>query len=262
MTPIPLTISDNIVDYKYLLHTIHTNDEDNKLFKIIKRDIIDTDTDCAIIVGYRQHILPNYKLDHSDTDNDIPYHIYNLVRVTHLQTRVGFKATLNSELNALRTMHVYNPSESLDLGNVPQHKIGSSKLVFIKKLHSDGTFDKYKCRLVLRCDRWVDFFNNKTYSGTIRSETVRLLLSILAETDYEFQSADVRTAFLYGEVLLIRISICLALLVSLMTICHQLYVSENSYMGYQWLLRCLKNIVIKYYLTWDLEQLYQTQDYI
>ncbi len=39
-----------------------------------------------------------------------------------------------------------------------------------------------------------------TYSGTVRSETVRLLFSILAETDYEFQSADVRTAFLYGEV--------------------------------------------------------------
>jgi hypothetical protein len=29
---------------------------------------------------------------------------------------------------------------------------------------------------------------------------VSLLFSILAETDYEFQSADVRTAFLYGEV--------------------------------------------------------------
>jgi hypothetical protein len=34
---------------------------------------------------------------------------------------------------------------------------------------------------------------------TVRSETVRLLFSILAETDNEFQSADVRTAFLYGE---------------------------------------------------------------
>ncbi len=46
-------------------------------------------------------------------------------------------------------------------------------------------------------DRWVDFFNNKKYSGTVRSETVRLLFSILAETDYEFQSADVRTAFIW-----------------------------------------------------------------
>ena len=113
----------------------------------------------------------------------------------------GYLDALNSELNSLRTMDIYNSSDQLDIASsVPQHKIGSSKLIFSKKLHPDGTFDKYKCRLVFRGDRWVDFFNNKTYSGTVRSETVRLLFSILAETDYEFQSADVRTAFLYGEV--------------------------------------------------------------
>jgi hypothetical protein len=97
-------------------------------------------------------------------------------------------------------MNVYNSSELLNIDSVPQHKVGLSKLIFSKKLHPDGSFDKYKCRLVFRGDRWVDFFNNKTYSGTVRSETVRLLFSILAETDYKFQSADVRTAFLYGEV--------------------------------------------------------------
>ena len=294
--PISTTSSDNLDDYQYLLHTIHTDDEDNKLYKIIKLDIINTETDGDIIVGYRQHILNTNKLDHSDTDNDIPYHINDLVRLTHLQPRVGLQATiingsryskhinshcttvppyniysalrsavtpnssvipdidstlvqskidnkklralgkafyptdtdklkkaprtmrelhklddldpdkqgyltaLQSELDSLRTMNVYNSSDTLDIINVPQHKIGSSKLIFSKKLHPDGSFDKYKCRLVFRGDRWVDFFNNKTYSGTVRSETVRLLFSILAETDYEFQSADVRTAFLYGEV--------------------------------------------------------------
>jgi hypothetical protein len=112
----------------------------------------------------------------------------------------GYLTALQSELDSLRTMNVYGSSNKLNIVNIPQHKIGSSKLIFSKKLHPDGTFDKYKCRLVFRGDRWVDFFNNKTYSGTVRSETVRLLFSILAETDYEFQSADVRTAFLYGEV--------------------------------------------------------------
>ncbi len=43
-------------------------------------------------------------------------------------------------------------------------------------------------------------FNNKTYSETVRSETICFLFSILTETDYEFQSADVRSTFLYGEV--------------------------------------------------------------
>ncbi len=92
-------------------------------------------------------------------------------------------------------MNFYITSDNLDINCFPQNKIDSSKLVFSKKLHPDGTIDKYKCRLVFGCDRWVDFFNNKTYSGT-----VRLLFSILAVTCYEFQSADVQTVFLYGEV--------------------------------------------------------------
>jgi hypothetical protein len=72
---ISIDSSDNLDDYKYLLHTFHTDNEDHRLYKIIKLDIINTDTDGDIIVGYRQHILQNNKLDHADTDNDVPYHI-------------------------------------------------------------------------------------------------------------------------------------------------------------------------------------------
>ncbi len=79
----------------------------------------------------------------------------------------GYLTALQSELDSLRAMNVYNSSDTLDKINVPHHKIGSSKLIFSKKLHPNGSFDKYKCRLVFRGDRWVDFFNNKTYSGTI-----------------------------------------------------------------------------------------------
>ena len=303
VTPDSTINSNNFDDYKYLLHTIHRDDEDHKLYKIINIDIINSDIDGDIIVGYRQHVLNNNKLDPTDTDIDVPYHINDLVKLTHSYQRVGLKASiingsrhspsrhvpylmpspyniysalrscftqpaqivpdpdtppdidlliaqskidntklrslgkafippdkdkkikkaprtmrelsklddldpdktgyrdaLNSELESLRSMNVYNSSDLLNIDSVPQHKVGSSKLIFSKKLHPDGSFDKYKCRLVFRGDRWVDFFNNKTYSGTVRSETVRLLFSILAETDYEFQSADVRTAFLYGEV--------------------------------------------------------------
>ena len=303
VTPETTINSNDFDDYKYLINTIHRDDEDQKLYKIINIDVINSDIDGDIIVGYRQHVLNNNKLDPTDTDIDVPYHINDLVKLTHSYQRVGLKASiingsrhspsrhmqykiplqyniysalrscftqpaqivpdpdtptdidlliaqskidntklrslgkafippdkdkklkkaprtmreltklddldpdktgyrnaLNSELESLRSMNVYNSSDLLNIDSVPQHKVGSSKLIFSKKLHPDGSFDKYKCRLVFRGDRWVDFFNNKTYSGTVRSETVRLLFSILAETDYEFQSADVRTAFLYGEV--------------------------------------------------------------
>ncbi len=60
----------------------------------------------------------------------------------------GYLHALYSELNSLRTMNVYNSSDQLDIATVPQHKIGSSKLIFGEKLHPDGTFDNNKCRLV------------------------------------------------------------------------------------------------------------------
>ncbi len=58
----------------------------------------------------------------------------------------GYLNALNSELDSLRTMNVYTSSDNLEINNVPQHKIGSPRLIFSKKLLPDGNFDKYKCR--------------------------------------------------------------------------------------------------------------------
>ena len=75
-----------------------------------------------------------------------------------------------------------------------------SKIVFTKKYHPDGSFDKYKSRIVFRGDRRYDLHANKTYAGTVMSETVRLMLSVAATEDMEIQSLDVKTALLYGDV--------------------------------------------------------------
>ena len=74
------------------------------------------------------------------------------------------------------------------------------KIVFTKKYHPDGSFDKYKNRIVFRGDRWYDLYASKTYASTVMSETVRLMLSVAATEDMEIQSLDVKTAFLYGDV--------------------------------------------------------------
>jgi hypothetical protein len=78
--------------------------------------------------------------------------------------------------------------------------IGNSKFVYIKKFHPDANFDKYKARLVFRGDKWYDVYNNKPYAGTVMTESVRLLLAIAAAEDMELESADVNSAFLYGEI--------------------------------------------------------------
>ncbi len=76
--PTSIDSSNNLDDYNYLINTCHTDDEDHRLYRILKLDIINTNTDRDIIVGYRQHILKNNKLDHTDTDIDVPYHINDL----------------------------------------------------------------------------------------------------------------------------------------------------------------------------------------
>ena len=67
---------------------------------------------------------------------------------------------------------------------IPQHidkkLIGTSKFVYTKKYYPDGSFNKYKARLVFRVDKWYNIHNNKTYAGTDMSESVRLLLAIAA----------------------------------------------------------------------------------
>ena len=51
-----------------------------------------------------------------------------------------------------------------------------------------------------RGDKWYDIYNNKTYAGTVMTESVRLLLAVAAAEDLELESADVNSAFLYGEI--------------------------------------------------------------
>ena len=119
--------------------------------------------------------------------------------MTH-QDRAGFIASTAAEIKSIRDMGTYDPDDTLDETQMKISKIGMSKIVFTKKCHPDGSFDKYKSRIVFRGDRWYDLYANKTYAGTVMSETVRLLLSVAATEDMEIQSLYVKTAFLYGDV--------------------------------------------------------------
>jgi hypothetical protein len=112
--------------------------------------------------------------------------------------RKGFIDATAKEIQSIVSMGTWNPNEKLP-ENIAKNLIGSSKFVYTKKYHPDGSFDKYKARLVFRGDKWYDIYNNKTYAGTVMSESVRLLLAVAAAENLELESADVNLAFLYGE---------------------------------------------------------------
>jgi hypothetical protein len=63
-------------------------------------------------------------------------------------------------------------------------------------MNPDGTLKKFKCRLVIRGDKWYDIYEMDTYASTVKSETVRICLAIAATEDMEMESVDVKAAFL------------------------------------------------------------------
>ena len=60
------------------------------------------------------------------------------------------------------------------------------------KYKPDGTFDKYKCRIVARDDMLTFPSDSDLYAGTVRSDSMRLLYSIIASEDPDLMSADVK----------------------------------------------------------------------
>ena len=84
-----------------------------------------------------------------------------------------------------------------DASDIPKGLLLSSKVVFSIVYNPDGTFKKFKARLVARGDQLKHPFDPDTYAGTAHSETLRLFFSVVATLDYDIESHDVKTAFLH-----------------------------------------------------------------
>lgn len=80
------------------------------------------------------------------------------------------------------------------------HKAVSSKIVFKKKLDSQGRVEKCKARLSAR--RYtqrpgIDY--KETFAPLIKFESIRILLALAAKEDWEIAQFDIKTAFLNGN---------------------------------------------------------------
>ena len=52
----------------------------------------------------------------------------------------------------------------IPIADIPRDLIIPSKMVFDIKKHPDGSFGKFKCRIVARGDRWKDVYRQDTYA--------------------------------------------------------------------------------------------------
>ena len=104
-----------------------------------------------------------------------------------------------AEFGSMHTEKVWKTPRS-DISLIPKADIMPSMLLYDEKFHPDGTHNKYKCRLVGRGDLFAERFQTDNYSGTVKPESVRILLAVAAEKDLEIESVDVKTAFLNAKV--------------------------------------------------------------
>jgi len=84
----------------------------------------------------------------------------------------------------------------IDEKSILKSLILPSQLLYEIQINPDGTLKKYKCRLVIRGDKWYDIYEMDTYASTVKSETVKICLAIAATEDMEMESVDVKAAFL------------------------------------------------------------------
>ena len=110
----------------------------------------------------------------------------------------SFMAAFAEEISSLKDMKTFITYIG-DPKDIQKGSLLSSKAIFTMVCNPDGTFKKFKARLVARGDMLKNIIDPDTYAGTVSTNTLRLLLSLVAEHDMDLVSHDIKTAFLYSD---------------------------------------------------------------
>lgn len=83
----------------------------------------------------------------------------------------------------------------------PNRKPITSKWVFKIKTKANGTLDKYKARLVARGFtqiQGIDYM--ETFAPVVKLNSIKVLLALATQFNFEIHQLDVKTAFLNGYI--------------------------------------------------------------
>ena len=109
-----------------------------------------------------------------------------------------WKAAITKELSGLIARGTWH---NVFLDELPKDvNIMGCHMVFTVKRLSDGTIEKFKCRLVANGNtqrEGIDF--DRIFSTVVKITTIRVVLAIAAARDYNLSSIDVQQAFLQGK---------------------------------------------------------------
>ena len=109
-----------------------------------------------------------------------------------------WKDAISKELNGLIQNQTWVVMRHDDLPD--DVNLMSCHMVFTVKRNSDGSIEKFKCRLVANgnTQRYgVDF--DRIFSTVVKVSTIRLVLAVAAARDYNLTSIDVKQAYLQAD---------------------------------------------------------------
>jgi hypothetical protein len=177
----------------------HSDDENtweprSNLTKIDK-DIIDD------VLHYNDYMntIPKYNCSYSfsksvclsaTTDNSVPSE-NDQIKQAHID-----------ELNSLFNLNTFTPISPDTINDYINKRTVNSFFLIKKKVNSHGEFVKWKSRFCCNGKNQSNYtFNsNSITSPTIRSSSLKTLLSIAAHDDLEIATLDVKSAFLHSNI--------------------------------------------------------------
>jgi hypothetical protein len=105
-----------------------------------------------------------------------------------------WEKAINIELEQLRNMGTW------ELMDLPKgHRAIGNKWVFLQKFDKHGVLQKYKACLVAKGYSQIPGMDyTDTFSPVVRLETIRAVLALAVNLDWEIEQMDVKGAFLNG----------------------------------------------------------------
>ena len=142
--------------------------------------------------------------DYDYTDmNLLPddYHLPNVPMTMDMVYRHPHRHLLEEALNDELQSYVTNGAITASTLTPAAIKAAGYQLLTVRiiytiKTYSDGSFKKYKVRMVLRGDKWKNLDNIDLYAATVKMDSIRLIWSLVCHFNLELGFFDVATAFL------------------------------------------------------------------
>ena len=159
-------------------------------------------TPCSEILSVKDYkfLSPIHHINHITTnvsDYSLPDKPMTIAMISSHPHSALLEEALNKELqsyvrNGAITASTLTPAAIKAAG----YQLLSVRVIFSIKLHHDGSFNKYKVRMVLRGDKWRNIDNIDLYASTVRVDSLRLIFSLVCHFNLEIAFFDVETAFL------------------------------------------------------------------